>query len=246
MIKIAFTSSTDKFESKSDSKIFLRPRYINSIMQCAENAGIHDIMPVILPVTKSESAIEACALEFDGFVFTGGDDIDPKLYGEPQIKECGAIEAERDIFELSLLQRLIRLKKPVLGICRGIQIMNVALGGTLWQDIVSQYSPVCVSAMPYAHCQTVGNGIPSHKVEVSGFLRRILGCETINTNSYHHQSVKTLGDGLIQAAKSGDGLTEALEHETLPFYKAVQWHPEINPDWVSQRLFESFISAIRS
>ena len=234
MLKIALTSSS------GDNMFFLRPRYTRVLTRFAREAGI-DVMPVILPITEDEALIETYANEFDGFICTGGDDVDPSIYGEEKHPKCGTIESARDVFELSLLNKVTALDKPVMGICRGIQIMNVALGGTLWQDIPSQWSE------PNGTVHFVRNETndPRHHVTVSGSLLELLGEKTVVTNSYHHQAVKTPGDGLTVCGVNEDGMIEAIEHTELSFYKAVQWHPEVDPDEISRKLFVDFLNHIR-
>lgn len=228
MKTIALTCSTES------DKLFLRPRYIDYILAASAAVG-EKVMPLILPLTTDEALIEEYSHAFDGYIFTGGDDIDPSHYGEEKHEKCGVIEGERDIFELALLKKLIANDRPVFGICRGIQIMNVALGGTLWQDHYSQIK------REKSHAEKNENGSPRHDVQTCGIMRDIIGSEFINTNSYHHQAVKKLGCGLNICAQSEDGVIEALAHEKLSFYRAVQWHPEIDPDNISMRLFADFM-----
>ena len=234
MLKIALTSSA------GDNMFYLRPRYTRVLTRFAREAGF-DILPVILPITDDERLLELYANEFDGFICTGGDDIDPSIYGEEKHPKCGAIENGRDLCELSLLAKVTALDKPVFGICRGIQIMNVALGGTLWQDIPSQWSEPKGSV----HFVRNENNDPRHKVTVSGRLRDVLGEDCVLTNSYHHQAVKATGDGLAVCAVSEDGIIEGIEHTGLSFYRAVQWHPEVDPDDVSRKLFVDFLRHVQ-
>ena len=168
--------------------------------------------------------------------------VDPSIYGEEKHPNCGGIESSRDVFELSLLSKVTALDKPVFGICRGIQVMNVALGGTLWQDIPSQWSE------PHGtvHFERNENNDPRHRVTVSGMLREVLGEEVVTTNSYHHQSVKKVGDGLVVCAVNEDGIVEGIEHTELTFYRAVQWHPEVDPDDVSKKLFTEFLRHVQA
>lgn len=219
---------------------FLRPRYVNVLTQCAREAGI-DVLPVMLPIVEDEALIGAYANEFDGFICTGGDDVDPSIYGEEKHPKCGTIESVRDVFELSLLNKVTALDKPVFGICRGIQVMNVALGGTLWQDIPSQWSEPHGSV----HFERNSNNDPRHRVAVSGTLREVLGEDVVVTNSYHHQAVKKVGDGLSVCAVSEDGIIEGIEHTELTFYRAVQWHPEVDPDEISRKLFVEFLRHVQ-
>lgn len=234
MKKIALTCSP------GDDMFFLRPRYINVLTRFAREAGF-DVLPVVLPIVQDEALIESYANEFDGFICTGGDDIDPSIYGEEKHPKCGEVESARDVFELSLLNKVTALDKPVFGICRGIQIMNVALGGTLWQDIPSQWS----EPNGTVHNVRDSENVPRHKVTVSGSLRELLGEDVITTNTYHHQAVKRPGEGLKVCAVNEDGLIEGIEHTELTFYKAVQWHPEMQPDEISRKLFVDFMEHVR-
>lgn len=229
MITIALTCSLEQ------EKFTLNRRYVDELLRAAENAGITDVVPTVLPLTADEKMIRSFVKTFDGFLFTGGVDIDPAAYGEEKLPECGEICTERDFFELSLARAVAESKKPAFGICRGIQTMNVALGGTLWQDVSTQ---VCGGK---THAAKDGEGVPRHAVETSGFLKALTGRDRIVTNSYHHQAVKRPGEGLRVAGVSEDGIVEAIEHESLPFYKAAQWHPEMQPDEISQKLFAAFL-----
>lgn len=235
MLKIALTCSTEP------QNFYLRTRYSRVLLSCGAAAGRRDIMPVILPITDMPEVIQMYAREFDGFLFTGGDDVDPASYGEEKLPTCGDIEPERDAFELALLREVTALKKPVFGICRGIQIMNTFLGGTLYQDIDTQYAPL----EGKQHCtRDEADGATHHPVKVEGFLRDLLQQEEIMTNSYHHQSIRALGRGLRPAGFSGEGLLEAMELEGYPYFRAVQWHPEVRPDDYSQAIFAQFLDAV--
>jgi len=231
MKKIALTSSAE------DRNLYIRSRYIKYAVNTAARMGI-EVMPVILPIVSGKNLIAEYAREFDGYIFTGGGDVDPARYGEEIHEKCGSIEQKRDEFELHLLYELISLNRPVFGICRGCQVMNVALGGTLWQDFSSMIP------LRDPHVLRTENGDPYHKVKASGFLRDLAATDEIVTNSYHHQSVKTPGDGLHICGTGIDGIAEAIEHESLSFYRAVQWHPEIDPDDISFKLLQSFFEAL--
>ncbi len=230
MVKIALTCSIDS------GKYVLHPRYTNYIIDTAARFG-QSAMPVILPITDRLNLIREYAREFDGYLFTGGGDVNPAFYGEKKLDCCGGVDGERDEFEIALLHELIKLDKPVLGICRGIQIMNVALGGTLWQDISTQLLGGA------SHTMNNDRGEPTHAVEISGFAADACGKGEIIANSYHHQAIKELGDGFKSAAVSCDGVIEAAEHSGLRYYKAVQWHPELNPTEYSYLIGDSFMKA---
>lgn len=231
MKTIALTCSTEK------NNFYLRTRYIRYITSTAEKMGVR-ILPVILPITENTDLIREYARRFDGYLFTGGDDVDPALYGEEKIPQCGDIEPERDSFETALLHELVSLDRPVFGICRGCQIMNTALGGTLWQDFASQ------KMLELPHFEKEEDGSKHHPVKASGFVAELAGSEDIVTNSYHHQSVKDPGNGIEICAYSEDGIVEAINHTSLSFYRAVQWHPEIDPDEISYKLLKSFIEVL--
>ncbi len=229
-MKIALTCSVE------GDRFFQKMRYVDYAVRAGEMFGF-DVTPVILPVVSCERTIREYASLFDGFIFTGGDDVEPCLYGEKRLPCCGESELCRDEFELALLRELIRLDKPVFGICRGIQVMNVALSGTLWQDFRSQLTGV-------EHVCDMEK--PVHEVKVSGFLRDLCREDEILTNSYHHQSVKVLGDGFSAAAVSKDGIIEAAECVSLRYFKAVQWHPEMAGDRLAMELLRDFYEHIKN
>ena len=158
----------------------------------------------------------------DGFIFTGGQDVEPKLYSERKISACGECSPERDAMEVLLLDHIIELDKPILGICRGIQLINAALSGTLWQDIPSQFSDMV------PHCQKPPYDVSIHEVSIehSSPLYDLLKTDTIPVNSYHHQGIHELSSALLPMAKAADGLIEAVYAPNKKFLWAVQWHPE--------------------
>lgn len=230
MLKIALTVSVN------EQDFFLRQRYTKVPLKIAAEAGI-PLFPVILPLTDNAALIRAYAEEFDGFIFTGGGDVDPSLYGEEMHPACGRTVPDRDAFELALLAEVTALKKPALGICRGMQMMNVFCGGTLWQDFASQLE------LKNPHCTKDESGATHHPVHVSGWLKELFGEERIMANSYHHQSVKTPGRDLAICAVSEDGIAEAMLHTKLPYFRAAQWHPEVDPDGYSAKIFTEFLRA---
>jgi putative glutamine amidotransferase len=190
-------------------------------------------VPVILPPTNDASIIREYAQISDGLILTGGGDIDPQIYGEQKEKACGEIHRLRDEFEISLTNEMLLLDKPILGICRGIQVINVTLGGTLWQDIdVIVHAHICA-------------GKPIHDILLSGRMRDIIGRDSIQTNSYHHQSVKKLGTGLTAVAHSKDGHIEAVWGEGHSFLCGVQWHPEMDRDEVGGRIIKRFFNEMQ-
>lgn len=207
-----------------------------------------DVIPVVLPLTLSPDGCEQMAQALDGFVFTGGPDPHPFLFGEDTHRACGNVSSVRDTMELALLSAVLKTRKPVLGICRGIQIINVGLGGSIYQDIPSQYSANCV--FPIAHRQPFAYHLPSHKVELMGGSRlaEICGSAVLSVNSMHHQAVRNLAPSLTACAMAPDGLIEGVEITSHPWFLAVQWHPEHlwEHDDASARLFQSFGDACRA
>lgn len=190
-------------------------------------------MPLVLPLDDVESAVDLC----DGFLFSGGPDIDPQIFGEEKLECCGRISAPRDQYELSLLPVVLQRSKPILAICRGIQVLNVALGGTLYQDLPAQRpSGVC-------HRMTVVSSDVIHGIEIidNTPLRNLLGREHTMVNSYHHQAIKDLGDGLDIAALSEDGVIEGVYLTTQPFCLGLQWHPERLEGADTDRIFRALV-----
>lgn len=175
-----------------------------------------------IPVISALGDADQYAQLADGILFTGSSfDVTPALYGEENRKAQGCNEALDDM-ELKLFQAFYDRKKPIMGICRGIQIINVALGGTLVQDIPSEVPDLTV------HDQVYQKKTEFHPVNaIDGSLLAALFGTEFMTNSYHHQAVKNCGDGLLATVTTKDGVIEAIEHETLPVF-GVQWHPERN------------------
>jgi len=214
MKKLAITSSV----LEKDGFCGVKGRYVDYVLKAKKKYGV-EVMPVILPQTDDDKLIRAYAEEYDGFIFSGGGDIDPKHYGEEDHGCCKKISEIRDTFELSLIRYVREFNKPVLGICRGLQVMAVAVGATLWQDIPSE------TGSQVTHAKN--NGEIPHFVRTDGYLRDIVGADIIQTNSYHHQAVKTAPDFLEICGKNMvDGIVEAIRDPNKHFYFALQWHPE--------------------
>lgn len=176
------------------------------------------------------------ALTCDGLLLPGGGDMDPKFYGQERIPACGEPNLLRDAAEPLLLRAFLAADKPVLGICRGIQVMNAVLGGDLYQDI-----------KPFEHLPHNGHWAKVHTVTVrrGTLLSRILGQDTVLVNSQHHQAVDRVAPGFTLAALSEDGIVEAIEKPDAGFCLGVQWHPEwlSDADPAMQGLFDAFVNA---
>ncbi|MGO0062748.1 gamma-glutamyl-gamma-aminobutyrate hydrolase family protein [Brevibacillus fluminis] len=177
--------------------------------------------PLLLPLLHQPNApLQAMVEALDGLIFTGGEDPAPHLYGEQPLPGLGEVDYERDLAELALIRIARELKKPMLGICRGMQIINVALGGTLVQDIPSQ--------IPHAlqHGQKGSRLYAAHSVSLApGFVRDALGKDDVLVNTSHHQSVKEPAPGLRVTAVAPDGVIEAIENDDATIV-GIQWHPE--------------------
>ena len=211
-------------------------------VEALEQAGAR---PLLLPNVSDAAAAAAYLDLLDGLVLTGGDDPHPRFFGEDPHPRIERVDARRDAFEIALVKEARARLMPVLGICRGVQIMNIALGGDIYQDVVSQTdSGVC-------HNQQTTDDGPWHDVEVSpgSVLARYLGAGPLAVNSFHHQACRRMGRGLEATATTmGDGLVEAVEDPSLPFFVGVQWHPEIGfleDQEPARALFKGFVEAAR-
>lgn len=224
--------------SMNDTKkqLFLVRSYMQVLLQAG---GI----PVLLSPDMDSSSMASCIELLDGFMLAGGGDVVPERFGEEAIPELGETTPVRDAFELEILGKIIERQMPVLGICRGIQVMNVAIGGTLYQDLPAQYHPEDLS--PLSHKQEEPYEIPTHTVQIEplSLLHSLTGQNELQVNSMHHQSVKAIAAPLRVVARATDGVVEALEHPGLPFFLGVQWHPERLADEASRQLFKGFIKA---
>ncbi|NCA67185.1 MAG: gamma-glutamyl-gamma-aminobutyrate hydrolase family protein, partial [Clostridia bacterium] len=185
-------------------------------------------------VKNSENAAEVISV-LDGIIFAGGVDIDPTLYGEERLEECGEICAVRDLSESLYVKAVLTTDMPFLGICRGIQTLNVFSGGTLFQDIPSETGT--------SICHEKGS---KHKIVINpeSVLDGIIKTNHITVNSYHHQAVKALAKGIIPTAYSHDGIVEAIEFEGRKSALAVQFHPEMSfdDDENSRKIFGWFVT----
>lgn len=200
-------------------------------------------IPVIIPISNPEFAKEFIS-RVDGLLLTGGQDISPLLYGEEPHLKLGRTYPARDAFEIELIKEAYRQHKPIFAVCRGLQILNVALGGTLYQDIETQYEEITVM-----HAQKTMPSQPTHTVQIASGseLSKVLGTGT-PVNSYHHQAVKQLAPDFIPVAWSPDGLIEAFESKSSDqSVLAVQWHPEllIEGSNVMQGLFDNFVERVQ-
>lgn len=200
------------------------------------------LVPVILPLTADPEAARRALDCCDGLLITGGQDVGPACYGETALPQCGPLAPVRDALETVLVQEAAARDLPTFGICRGAQIMNAALGGTLWQDLPSQAPSDLVHRQerPYdrpVHPVFVAEGTP---------LAAILGPGSHSVNSLHHQAIRRVAEPLEIAAVAPDGIVEAVYLPGKRFFLGVQWHPEFlfPTDADSRRLFEAFAAAL--
>lgn len=178
-----------------------------------------------------------------GVVLTGGGDIEPRHFGEAPHEALGPLEPERDVYELEVARLAHAQGVPLLGICRGCQVMAVSAGAGLYQDIPSQ------APSDIRHFQTEARAAMTHSVQIlpGTRLREIIGQESIDVNSFHHQSARTVPSGQVQSAQAQDGIVEGFEDPSHPFWVAVQWHPEdlyLHSD-AARSLFSALVLAAR-
>lgn len=215
--------------------IWMFPGYMDGI----QNSGG---TPIILPFSTDEAELKQLAQMCDGFLFTGGHDVSPETYHEEPMEGLVYCCKKRDTMEGILLREAVESDKPVLGICRGIQLINTALGGTLYQDIPTQH-PSAVE-----HHQQPPYHMPSHEVTVvkGSPLYKYLKTESLPVNSCHHQAIKVLAPGLEVMAAASDGIVEAVYMPEHRFLWAVQWHPEFSyqTEISSRRIFGAFVEAM--
>lgn len=221
---IAITTSYN-----SEGMIRMRPAYLDALWQ----AGA---VPVFVAHTTDAQKLDEYAAEFDGFLFSGGVDVDPKYYGEQIMFDSVNVSAERDEFELALAARVIAGERPVLGICRGIQLLNVAMGGDLYQHIE-------------AHSQSEPRDVTPYTVRIQPGTRLhdIVGHDEIRVNSFHHQAVRRVAPGLVCAGVAEDGICEAVCLPGERFLVGVQWHPELfySKDAAAASIFRAFVEAAK-
>ena len=222
--------------TKEDQDIFL------STMDYPRAVFAAGGFPVLYPPINDRDYIRKIIETSDGVILTGGADLHPSRYGEAPHPRLGRVVPERDAFEWTVLETALKTGKPVLGICRGFQLINVFFGGTLYQDIESQGAGI------ERHWGRQPKEEEVHSVYLlpGSRLNRAYGTETVQVNSFHHQAVKAMGRGLCITATSSDGLAEGLEGEGEDLLMAVQWHPEMMFESrpAQLRLFSYFIQAI--
>lgn len=216
--------------------LWMLPNYLDAII--SESA-----LPIVFPLTTDEKDIKQLASMCDGILFTGGHDVSPSVYGEQKRDVCGEPCAARDTMEGILLDICIQAQMPALGICRGIQFFNAYLGGTLYQDLPTDFPSTVEHHMSapydkYIHTVSLIKDTP---------LYDLLRVDTLPVNSYHHQAIANLSPKLKPMAIAEDGIVEAVYLPEHPFLWAVQWHPEFlyGCDEPSKKIFRAFLRMIQ-
>ncbi|MDQ6887400.1 MAG: gamma-glutamyl-gamma-aminobutyrate hydrolase family protein [Gemmatimonadota bacterium] len=211
---IGVTASTELLRGR------LRVRVNAAYTRAVERAGA---IPVVIPPLEAVSTASVVLRGLDGLVLTGGEDIDPSLYDEPPHPALGPINSQRDATEIALVEAARESGRPTLAICRGIQLLNVALGGSLVQDISAQ-RPESLDHDQSAHREARVHAV---QVEAGSLLGAALGTEHLTVNSSHHQALDRVGDGLRISARAPDGVIEGVEWSERGWWAVgVQWHPE--------------------
>ncbi|TVM03737.1 MAG: gamma-glutamyl-gamma-aminobutyrate hydrolase [Candidatus Brocadia sp. WS118] len=196
-------------------------------------------IPLLLPIIKDDDDVRNFLKRIDGLILTGGNDVPPQRYGKDQHKKTICVHPDKDISDNLLVNIAFQMKKPILAICYGAQLVNVVFGGSLIQDISSSGISCIVHKdlrnKQYVHPVTI---------EKNSLLHKIVRTEYLETNSVHHQAIDKLGKGLVATAHTEDGIAEAIEIEDYPFFMGVQWHPErMTADPCHAALFSALVTA---
>ncbi len=229
--------STSITVGKNPERAYVNSAYLHAIQQAG---GV----PVALPPQLSAASLARIAKELGGLLLTGGGDVDPARFGEAPHPTVYEVAPARDTLETSAVQIALDRRLPVLAVCRGIQVLNVALGGSLYQDVGTD------PGTELRHSQQEPRDQPTHKVTVEprSRLARVLGTDEIEVNSMHHQAVKALGRGLVAVAWAPDQIIEGVElADPSRFVLGVEWHPEelVGHSEPARRLFAALVAAAR-
>jgi len=219
---IGISTNNNKIENKpfkDHERVYINKGYIDSVIKAG---GI----PLLLPLNADLDTADQLLSMVDGFILSGGQDVNPRLYGEENHPLLGEISGQRDTIEMHILKRITESKKPLLGICRGHQLINVFFGGTLYQDL---------SLQPKANLKHSQDGTwheLSHSVSIApnSKLHQIFGILEMKINSFHHQAVKDLAPGFVINALSSDNVIESIAKTNGQWIVGVQWHPELMVD----------------
>lgn len=229
---IGITAGKEKSDTNIQ-KITLIDKYVEAILHAG---GI----PLIIPAVTSKDLISSIFQKIDGVLLTGGGDIETLRYNGENHPRVYGVDVERDQLEIDLVLSAVTNKKPLLGICRGIQIINVALGGDLYSDISDQRE----NSLRHDWFPDYPRDMLAHEVLAlnNSRLHEITGCDQMKVNSLHHQGIRSIAPGLTATAFAEDGIIEAVEMDDHPFFLGVQWHPEwIYNQNTTKQIFKTFI-----
>jgi putative glutamine amidotransferase len=239
LIGVTMSGTADGVQGNTPPRAWLNNAYLSAVQQAG---GI----PILLPPHLDGAALDALWSRLDGILLTGGGDVDPARFGEERHPAVDDVSDARDRLEIEVTERAVHEARPLLAICRGIQVLNVALGGSLYQDIASE------TGSTIAHTQTAPRDRPTHPVKVMGEGTRLgatLGALEVEVNSMHHQAIKRLGRGLREVAWAPDGVIEGVEiPDVSALVLGVQWHPEelTAHDPTARNLFRTLVTAADS
>lgn len=211
----------------------------DNVSAITKNEGI----PLMLPYVLGEDEVEQIAHQLDGLYATGGYDIDPTLFGEEPHQHLGTIIPARDAFEIALMKRMLAMGKPILGVCRGCQILNIAVGGDMYQDMYSQKNEELLQHQQQAPAYHASHFV---HIEKNSLLYGLTSTEKIKVNSRHHQANRHVPESFRVSGIASDGVIEAIESNVHDFALGLQWHPESMlavHDEASQKIFQGFITA---
>lgn len=231
---IGLTTSRLKNE-RGDPMISVMETYVKAVVQAGG-------APLLIPLGLPEQTLKELANRLDAILFTGGGDIHPERYGSRPDPRAASVDEDRDRVEMQLFREARDKGMPFLGICRGLQVINVACGGSLYLDIAGQHE----AALEHRYYPNWPRDKLAHSVEVTeeSLLARIVGQTQLAVNSLHHQAIDRLAPGLKATASAPDGIIEAVELSSTPFGLAVQWHPEWLTDQAPMRaLFRALVEA---
>ncbi len=238
--RIGLTASFDPHSTARLKMCGVRLPYLEAIVEAGGT-------PIIIPLLKPGRWLHELYLELDGILIPGGGDIHPRFFGQELHPKTGLVCELRDEVEIELARSCASDKKPLLGICRGIQVINVALGGTLHQHIPDQTTGEVAHSRDF---ESVSLNEPIHDVSVeqNSILGTLMGSSSVPVNSFHHQAIDKSGKNLWPVASSSDKIIEGIELRNHPFYLGVQWHPELmwqqaGSAWI--KLFRGFVEASR-
>jgi len=221
-------------DSPGDTIDYTFEEYSKAIRHCGG-------APVLIPIAQSREIFQTILGQMNGLLLSGGPDIHPKSYHEQPLPELGEVDEDLDRMELEIAKMAFQRNLPILAVCRGIQVLNVSRGGTLYQDIPTQVKD------GMNHIQKTDKSINTHTIRIEGksLLHRLFRKREIWVNGKHHQAIKDLAPNFVVSARARDGIIEAIEHLSKRFVLGVQWHPEgtWEKDPYSKKLFRAFVRA---